>query len=186
MALPTRLLALAAAGVAACLVGVGGVDLWQAAAALSRAATAQEAAAAAWTSDAAGGAAIARISDAARGIDLYVMPDAGLDSLADGPGLFAGVTPGAPGLSVIAGHRETHFAFLRDLGPGDRLTVEDSSGVTTEFAVVDARVVDGRTVTVDRTPSAAGTAPTLMLVTCWPFDSAALGPERYVVTLAAL
>ena len=179
--IPIRPLALAAAGAAACLTSVGGFQLWQAAAARSQAEAAQDAAAAAWEAGSAG--AIARLTDGAHGVELYVMPDAGWDSLADGPGLFAGVAPGEAGMSVIAGHRETHFAFLQELAVGDRVTLEDRDGESTEFRVTDARVVDGRTVAVGGTPPAPGAAAELMLVTCWPFDSAEIGPDRYVVTL---
>lgn len=184
--IPIRPLALAAAGAAACLTSVGGFQLWQAAAARTQAAAAQDAAAVAWAAADAQGEAIARISDDARGIALYVMPDASLDALADGPGLFAGVAPGDPGLSVLAGHRETHFSFLRELAVGDRLTVQGIDGASTAFEVTDARVVDGSTVAVGGGDAPADAPPQLMLVTCWPFDSVAIGPERYVVTLAGL
>ena len=149
--------------------------------------TAQERAAAVWLSEAAlpdQEPAIARLSSAARDLDLYILPDADWDSLMAGPGLFAGVLPGQPGLSVIAGHRETHFAVLRDVTIGDSLTVEDRAGNVTDYVVTAAEPVDGRTVTVT-SMSDADMPATLMLVTCYPFDSAEIGPERYVVTAVA-
>ncbi|MEZ5667891.1 MAG: class D sortase [Alphaproteobacteria bacterium] len=159
-----------------------------------RAAAAQTSAAAVWQSAPGDGAAdaatlpverpIARLTDAGRGVDLYILPDADWDSLLDGPGLFAGVAPGLPGISVIAGHRETHFAFLRDLRVGETLSVTDSDGRVTTYRVTDARVVDGRTTRVGG-PTPADAPATLLLVTCYPFDSEEIGPERYVVTAVA-
>ena len=149
--------------------------------------TAQERAAAVWLSEAAlpdQEPAIARLSSAARDLDLYILPDADWDSLKAGPGLFAGVEPGQPGLSVIAGHRETHFAILRNLAIGDAITVEDRDGNVTDFLVTAAEPVDGRTVTVGGV-SDSGMPATLMLVTCYPFESTEIGPERYVVTAVA-
>lgn len=177
------------AGAAACLISVGGFQLWQAAAIQHQAAAAQDEAAAAWDSPSedavspAGPQAIARLTDDDLGVDLYILPDADWDSLKDGPGLFAGVMPGAPGTSVIAGHRETHFAFLQDLAVGDRLTIEDRDGQNTEFRVTDTRVVDGRTVRVGGGDTDETARAELMLVTCFPFDAPDLGPDRYVVTL---
>lgn len=176
-----------AAGAAVCSISVGGFQLWQAAAISHQAVTAQERAAAVWLSEAAlidQEPAIARLSSAARDLDLYILPDADLDSLKNGPGLFAGVVPGQPGLSVIAGHRETHFAILRDLAIGDSLTVEDRNGNVTDYLVTTAEAVDGSTVSVGDL-SDEDMPATLVLVTCYPFDSTEIGPERYVVTAVA-
>lgn len=182
-----RLVPWLAAGAAVCSISVGGFQLWQAAAISHQAVVAQERAAAAWRSEAAlpdQEPAIARLSSAARDLDLYVLPEADWDSLKDGPGLFAGVLPGQPGLSVIAGHRETHFAVLRELSIGDAITVEDRDGNITDYLVTAAEAVDGRTVAIGAV-SEADMPATLMLVTCYPFESTEIGPERYVVTAVA-
>lgn len=177
------------AGAAACLISVGGFQLWQAAAIHHQAAAAQKEAAAAWDSppedtvSPAEPQAIARLTDDDLGVDLYILPNADWDSLRNGPGLFAGVMPGAPGTSVIAGHRETHFAFLQELAVGDRLTIEDGDGQNTEFRVTDTRVVDGRAVRVGGGIIADNAPAELMLVTCYPFDTHDQGPDRYVVSL---
>jgi sortase A len=80
---------------------------------------------------------------------------------------------------VIAGHRDTHFAFLRDLEPGHRLTIESFSGATTDYEVIGLNVVDSRkgSVLLDTDDAV------LTLVTCYPFDAVDPGgPLRYVVT----
>ena len=80
------------------------------------------------------------------------------------------------GMSVIAGHRDTHFSFLRDLLPGDRLQVTGREGGVTEYTVRTRYVVHK-----DRTRLAMDQRG-LALVTCYPFDAVTTGgPLRYVV-----
>ena len=104
-------------------------------------------------------------------------------AIAFGPGHRHGTPlPGAAGNSVIGGHRDTHFAFLRDLKRGDELTVRRTDGTWRRYrlsGVSEMQVVDKGAVHV-----AGNSGPTrLTLVTCWPFDALrAGGPERYVVT----
>ena len=87
--------------------------------------------------------------------------------------------PGETGNMVIAGHRDTHFAFLRDVEPGDSVHIESFGGATYIYEVVGADVVDARkgSLVLDTEYSA------LTLVTCYPFDALEPGgPLRYVVT----
>ena len=91
--------------------------------------------------------------------------------------------PGQRGNSVIAGHRDTHFNFLKDLAIGEKLQVETADGRGHTYRVVDLDVVDARrgSLLLDTDESV------LSLVTCYPFDAvAAGGPMRYVVTLSLL
>lgn len=87
--------------------------------------------------------------------------------------------PGRPGLSVIAAHKNTHFAFLKQVKPGDIITVESVGGQASRFKVTDAQVVDKDASGL--TPAKSG-APRLALVTCYPFNALSYGgPLRYVV-----
>ena len=100
--------------------------------------------------------------------------------LAFGPGWAeSSARPGsAAGTVVISGHRDTHFSWLRDLRDGDTVRLEHAGGERA-YRVVGSEVVDSRTHRL-----ATGDAPSLVLVTCWPFDAAsARGPMRYLVTL---
>jgi len=85
---------------------------------------------------------------------------------------------GAPGNAVLGGHRDTHFAFLRDLVPGTEILVEDAEGHWHVYRVTGSFVAHEREVgVVADTPW-----PQLTLVTCWPFDALRPGgPLRYVV-----
>jgi len=120
----------------------------------------------------------------APGQTLYVLAGADGRAIAFGPGHMHGTPlPGMPGNSVIGGHRDTHFAFLRDLKSGDEFTVQLADGTLHRFAVSDARVVDKSDVQIARNHGATR----LTLVTCWPFDAIrAGGPQRYVVTATAV
>ena len=67
-------------------------------------------------------------------IELSVLAGGSGRTLAVAPGhLSASVLPGDTGNSVIAGHRDTHFRFLKDLKHGDTLHVERSDGTAVTF-----------------------------------------------------
>jgi sortase A len=91
----------------------------------------------------------------------------------------ASVLPGERGNSVIAGHRDTHFGFLKDLRVGDRLRADLPNGESHLFTVIDARVADSRYTGI----ALEADEPHLTLVTCYPFDAIEPGgPLRFVVT----
>lgn len=122
---------------------------------------------------------VARLTVPSRGVELFVLAGTSGRSLAFGPGHVDGTAlPGSGGNSVIVAHRDTHFAFLRDLGPDDVIAVEDLRGRVTRYRVREAAVVDkGETRVLDPADS-----PQLTLITCFPFDALAPGtPLRYVV-----
>jgi sortase A len=127
---------------------------------------------------------IARLSMPSRGIDLIVLADASGRSMAFGPGLVAGTgPPGAAGNTVLSGHRDTQFRFLRSLEPGDRLRLEDARGAWHDYEVTDTLIVDAQAVEILWETGEAR----LTLVTCYPFDALVPGgPLRYVVRAAAL
>ena len=115
-----------------------------------------------------------------RQVDLIVLAGGSGRTLAFGPGhLGASALPGEIGNMVIAGHRDTHFAFLQEVRRGDRLGIESFGGATYVYEVTGLDVVDSRrgSLVLDTDVSA------LTLVTCYPFDALEPGgPLRYVVT----
>jgi sortase A len=122
---------------------------------------------------------IARLTVPARGIELYILDDASNRSLAFGPAHVAGTAPpGTSGNAVIVAHRDTHFAFLRDLAPDDEIDVESAAG-RARYRVREVAVVDqGETRVLDPADAAQ-----LTLITCYPFDAIRPGTRlRYVVT----
>lgn len=121
---------------------------------------------------------VARLAAPARGVSQIVLAGDSGRTLAFGPGWAqASAMPGTRGTTVISGHRDTHFAWLRELAVGDRVEIAGRSG-TRAYRVASARVADARS---ERIAVDAGDA--LLLVTCWPFDAVATGgPLRYLVT----
>ncbi len=122
---------------------------------------------------------VARLAAPEHGKRFVVLSDASGRALAFGPGQLSGTAaPGMPGVTVVAGHRDTHFSFLRDLQPGDRLELEDREGLRHRYRTVSTHVVRAaQTGFVERTGP-----DRLALVTCWPFDAVRPGGElRYVV-----
>lgn len=99
--------------------------------------------------------------------------------MAFGPGhVPSTVMPGEPGISVIGGHRDTHFAILEDLTPGERIQIEDRHGKTNTFVISEITTLDadGASLVHD------GFSSRLVLATCYPFDAVVPGgPLRYLV-----
>jgi sortase A len=101
-------------------------------------------------------------------------------NLAFAPALMDGsALPGAAGVSVIAGHRDTHFRELGKLAIGDRFAIELPDGTSLDYKVADIDVIDA-----DRAMLRLDSDESVvMLVTCYPFDAVAAGGSlRYVVT----
>ena len=125
--------------------------------------------------------AVARLVQPRLGVSQVVLAGDSGRPLAFGPGWAeSSAAPGSAGTTIISGHRDTHFAWLRDLRRGDTLTLETPQGPH-QFTVAAMQVVDSRLHRI----ATGGDAGPLVLVTCWPFDATApRGPMRYVVTLA--
>jgi sortase A len=125
---------------------------------------------------------VARLQWPDRGEDLYVLSGGKGNALAFGPAHDgASSPPGEPGISVIGGHRDTHFAFLADVMPGEELRLTAKDGSVRRYRITETRVVDTR-----RGPlRAAGDG--ILLVTCFPFDAISPGgPLRYLVVARPL
>jgi len=127
---------------------------------------------------------VARLTVKTRDVDLIVLAGGSGRTLAFGPGhLGASALPGETGNAVIAGHRDTHFAFLKDIDVDDLIGVETPQGQGHLYRVVSIDIVDSRkgSLELDTRQSL------LSLVTCYPFDALeAGGPLRYVVTAQKL
>jgi len=127
---------------------------------------------------------VARLSAKSGDVDLIILAGGSGRTLAFGPGhLSASSLPGESGNSVIAGHRDTHFNFLRDVEIGESLVIEKIGGRKHLYKVIGIDVVDSRRGSLLLDTDAA----ILSLVTCYPFGSReAGGPMRYVVTAKML
>ena len=123
---------------------------------------------------------MARLGAPMHRVDMIVLDGGSGRTLAFGPGHVTGTArPGETGNVVIAGHRDTHFRFLRDLERGDTLLMEGRDRELHDYEVVKMDIVDHTRADLmsdfgdDR----------LTLITCYPFDAITPGgPLRYVVT----
>jgi sortase A len=122
---------------------------------------------------------VARLRVPALGVQRLVLAGDSGNALAFGPGhANASASLGSPGLAVVGGHRDTHFAFLQRLAPNERIELQLPDGSWRGYRVETLAVVDAREQSLPGGFDAEG----LLLVTCYPFDALrANGPLRYVV-----
>ncbi|MGI9287992.1 MAG: class GN sortase [Pseudomonadales bacterium] len=126
---------------------------------------------------------VARLQALDKKIDLYVLAGTNGSALAFGPGHMHGSAyPGTEGVSIVGGHRDTHFRFLQQLAAGDLLKITTRSGDTSAYRVVDQHIADSTVAPLQVTRDESQ----LLLITCYPFDALRVGgPLRYVVTAVA-
>ena len=127
---------------------------------------------------------LARLSIPSLDASWVVLSGATGRSLAFAPAHMDGsAMPGNDGVTVIAGHRDTHFSVLEHIELGANIALDGTNGETHWFRVVDLRVVDSTTARI----RLDATLPKLLLTTCYPFDAVtAGGPLRYVVLAEAV
>ena len=126
---------------------------------------------------------VARLSSVKHNQDMIVLAGATGQTLAFGPGhLFASAFPGETGNTVVVGHRDTHFAFLKNLKPGELIQLESIDRIQHVYRVTDTAVVHESATEV----MAPDREKKLTLITCFPFDALVPGgPMRYVVVAVA-
>ncbi|MBH0202526.1 MAG: class GN sortase [Nitrospira sp.] len=122
---------------------------------------------------------VARLTVPSKKVDLILLNGAYGRTLAFGPGYAeSSAQPGSVGTTILTGHRDTHFRFLKELTREDELVIETTRGNTVRYIVSARRIVDSRsgTIALDHRQSK------LVLITCYPFDSIMSGgPLRYIV-----
>lgn len=99
------------------------------------------------------------------------------NELAKGVGHYIGsVLPGEIDNTVLAGHRDTVFRELGEVGVGDIVEVETTAGRFT-YKIINQRIVhkDDRTVIVSYDNAA------LTLITCYPFNFVGSAPDRFIL-----
>jgi len=121
---------------------------------------------------------VARIEIKRLNAGAIVLAGSSGQALAFGPG-HVERTPdaGERGVAVYSAHRDTHFAFLKNVTIGDEIDVTRRDGRAFRYRVDATSVVRFDASGID--PLAGGHE--LVLSTCWPFDALTQGPERYLV-----
>ena len=118
---------------------------------------------------------VARLVSPEHDVDLVVLEGAHGSTMAFGPGrMQAGAKPGEEGHVVITAHRDTHFAFLERVTPGEVLWLEADTGQLRAYRVERTMVVQD----TDTQHLAATQDAWLTLVTCYPFHAPTPGTSR--------
>ncbi len=109
--------------------------------------------------------------------DVVLAGDGSHEQLALGPTMIKRGTAESP-VTVLAAHRDTHFAFIRNLQVGDEMTMEYTTGETERYRVVRFETVRWDEFAYPLNP----VRPLLALTTCYPFGGTEYGgPLRRVV-----
>lgn len=110
-------------------------------------------------------------------LEVPVFNDTDVLTLNRGVGRIVGTAQfGAGGNLAIAGHRDGFFRGLKDVAQGD--VIEVAHPGRSDFYVIDGmQIVNPKDVSV----LAATPAPSLTLVTCFPFYFVGSAPLRYIV-----
>ena len=80
---------------------------------------------------------------------------------------------------ILAGHRDSHMQFMSKLNIGDKIELMMTDGVLKTFIISKTDVAKQPELTMSALNSENGS---LILTTCWPFDSQKSGPERFILT----
>lgn len=95
-----------------------------------------------------------------------------------GAGIIDGMAyPHEPGNIGISGHRDGYFRVLKDVEPGDRITLQTLEGEK-HFRIDRTRVVEKTDTSVLQDTD----DQTVTLVTCYPFYFVGSAPKRFIVT----
>ena len=127
-------------------------------------------------------APIGRLRVPRLGIERVVLDGGSGQAMAFGPTLLpGGAAIGGSGTIVLAAHRDTHFRFLDQVQPGDRIQLQGKDGASRSYRVTGAEIVRWDRFAIDATAP----ANRLYLSTCYPFGAVGHGPLRYVVHAVA-
>jgi len=122
---------------------------------------------------------VAKIKIERLGISRLVVNRASGEGMAWAPGIVAGTTePGSGSLSIIAGHRDSHMAFLGDVRIDDVITLDTLEQRGLKYTVSGAMVVDSSRW---RPHIALEGQERLYLTTCWPLGGHTDTSKRMVV-----
>jgi sortase A len=123
------------------------------------------------------GGALGRIEIARIGLEAMVMEGTDGRTLRRAVGHIRGTAlPGQQGNVAIAGHRDTFFRPLRNVLPGDEITLTTLDGSYHYLVDSTEVVLPEDTQVLDNSADT-----TLTLVTCYPFYFAGPAPKRFIV-----
>jgi len=121
---------------------------------------------------------VARIDIIRQQASAIVLSGSSGEALSFGPALLHETArPGERGTAVIAGHRDTHFNFLKEVVASDLVTVTRDDGVAFIYRVTGKANVDWIKSGID----AHANGFNLVLSTCYPFGAITRGLQRVLL-----
>ena len=128
--------------------------------------------------------AIATLEVAALDAKVYVMQDSSGEALAFGPGhMPPSSKPGESGHVIIAGHRDSHFAFLEQININHEIKLQNYQGDSARYRVIDLSIIDVNEEEIQINQD----ADLLTLITCYPFNTLTPnGPLRLLVSAESI
>ena len=79
---------------------------------------------------------------------------------------------------ILAGHRDSHMQFMSELNIGDKIELMMSDGLLRLYNISEAQINQKATLDVSLPKF---TNNSLILTTCWPFNSERSGTQRYII-----
>jgi len=124
---------------------------------------------------------VAKISIKRLKVVRIVVDRATAKGMAWGPGIVVGTkVPTRTGLSVIAGHRDSHMSFLGKVRKNDVIVVQTPDQKSLKFMVSGAILVDGASWRLKKR-SRDTSKGILYLTTCWPLKGQTPTNKRFIV-----
>ena len=80
--------------------------------------------------------------------------------------------------SILAGHRDSHMAFLENIKIGDQILIQLSDGYTKTYTARNSIITDKPKITLSPDDNQRNL---LVLTTCWPFKSNQKTYKRFVL-----
>lgn len=121
---------------------------------------------------------IARLIVPDHNVDQIVLEGDTGNVLAFGPGrMLWSEMPGEEGNTIISGHRDTNFQFLKEIRIGDTIIMETKDGVKNPFIVENLIIEKDDNISLPLETDISS----LTLVTCYPFNSITAAKMRFLV-----
>ena len=114
------------------------------------------------------------------GVDSLILSGANNTNLSKFPSCHSDyATPGNDRLSVILGHRDTHFSQLYKVNEGATINLQTRHGEWKNYRVINTQIIDK-----DLVPNLMNCRQDdnkLALMTCYPFNYIGPAPKRFIV-----
>jgi sortase A len=103
-------------------------------------------------------------------------------ALAFGPGMREVIDSGLDlDLTILSGHRDTHFNFLKDISLHDTFLLKEADGLRRQYQVIDMKVVDEDW----SLPSVnEDVGRVVILATCYPLNALLAGTNKRLLVFA--